>query len=113
MKGPRANVSVTTEVGFCPFCGRTRTLRREERRLGALMRTTIDCESCHRTLSSTIGPPPVPEPEPEPQPAAEPVIQAAEPAKPAKARVRKAPAKAPAAKPARKAPTAKSTAKKK
>ena len=50
------NVSVTTEVGYCPFCGRTRNLRREERRLGGLVRATLECESCHRTLSSTMGP---------------------------------------------------------
>jgi hypothetical protein len=50
------NVTVTTEVGFCPFCRRSRTLRREVRHLGALVRTNIDCETCHRTLSSTMGP---------------------------------------------------------
>ena len=48
-------VSVTTEVAFCNFCGRPRTLRREERQLGALVRTVITCETCHRTLSSTVG----------------------------------------------------------
>ncbi len=78
MAAPKANVTVVTEVGYCPFCQRTRNLRREERHLGQLVRTTLDCESCHRTLSSTIGPPQAgPEPEPEPVKAAEP-----EPAKP-------------------------------
>ena len=87
MKAPAANVTVTTEVGFCPFCGRTRNLRREERHLGGLVRTNLDCESCHRTLSSTMAPappaapetaeappveapPPAPEPEPPAKPAA-------------------------------------------
>ena len=48
-------VKVTVETGFCSFCDRTRTLRREERQLGALVRNVISCESCHRVLSSTIG----------------------------------------------------------
>lgn len=48
-------VAVTTEVAFCSFCARPRTLRREERQLGTLVRTTVTCETCHRTLSSTIG----------------------------------------------------------
>src|SRR4029077_6977145 len=39
----------------CSFCDRTRNLRREERQLGALVRTVTSCESCHRVLSSTIG----------------------------------------------------------
>jgi hypothetical protein len=56
MKKSLGNVTVTTEVGFCPFCSRTRTLRREERHLGGLVRTNIDCETCHRTLSSTMAP---------------------------------------------------------
>jgi len=68
------HVVVTNEVAVCSFCGRPRTLRREEHQLGTLMRTIITCESCHRTLSSTIGvagaapaePEPVaPEPAPE------------------------------------------------
>ena len=113
MAAPKPNVTVVTEVGFCPFCGRTRNLRREERHLGALVRTTIDCESCHRTLSSTIGPPQArPEPEPEPVTAAEP-----EPAKTRPA-AKKAPAKKPAAAvkkaaPAKKASTTKKSAPKK
>jgi hypothetical protein len=48
-------VVVTTEVAVCSFCGRPRTLRREEHQLGTLVRTIITCETCHRTLSSTIG----------------------------------------------------------
>ena len=71
------HVAVTTEVAVCSFCGRPRTLRREEHQLGTLVRTIITCESCHRTLSSTIGvagaapvePEPV-APEPAPEPAA-------------------------------------------
>jgi hypothetical protein len=43
------------ETGYCSFCDRTRNLRREERQLGALIRTVVACESCHRVLSSTIG----------------------------------------------------------
>jgi hypothetical protein len=48
-------VRVTTEVAYCTFCGRPRTLRREERQLGALVRSVVTCETCHRTLSSTVG----------------------------------------------------------
>jgi hypothetical protein len=48
-------IKVTVETGFCSFCDRTRNLRREERQLGALVRTVTACESCHRVLSSTIG----------------------------------------------------------
>jgi hypothetical protein len=48
-------VKVTTEVAYCSFCARPRTLRREERQLGTLVRTTVTCETCHRTLSSTIS----------------------------------------------------------
>lgn len=46
---------VTTEVAYCSFCARPRNLRREERQLGALVRTIVTCESCHRTLSSSVG----------------------------------------------------------
>jgi hypothetical protein len=49
------HVEVTTEVGYCSFCDRTRNLRREEHHLGTLVRTIVTCESCHRTLSSTMG----------------------------------------------------------
>jgi hypothetical protein len=48
-------IKVTIESGYCSFCDRTRNLRREERQLGALVRTVIACESCHRLLSSTMG----------------------------------------------------------
>jgi hypothetical protein len=105
MKSPGANVTVTTEVGYCPFCQRARNLRREARHLGALVRITVDCDSCHRTLSSTIGPPPA-EPEVEkeaaapetPQPAAE--DPKPEAAKPAAKRTAAAKASAPKPKPA-------------
>jgi hypothetical protein len=49
------HVVVTTEVAVCTFCGRPRTLRNEQHQLGALVRTIVTCETCHRTLSSTIG----------------------------------------------------------
>ncbi len=101
MTKPGAQVTVTTEVGYCPFCRRSRTLRREERHLGGLVRTNIDCESCHRTLSSTMG---VPQPKAEEAAAAEPEAPAAAaPAEPE-----------PAPKPAsrRKAPAARAAAKK-
>jgi uncharacterized membrane protein len=121
MAAPKGNVTVVTEVGYCPFCQRTRNLRREERHLGQLVRTTLDCESCHRTLSSTIGPPHAkPEPEPEPVKAAE--SEAAPAGKPAarKAAVKKPAARKPASAaakktaPAKKASTTKkSTTKKK
>src|SRR5258708_35180102 len=79
------HVVVTTEVAVCSFGGRPRTLRHEEHQLGTLVRTIITCETCHRTLSSTIGvaSAPVAEPEPvaaEPAPAAEPVGAAPKPA---------------------------------
>lgn len=84
MKTPGVHVTVTTEVGYCPFCQRSRTLRREERQLGGLVRTNVECETCHRTISSTIGPPkpkveeasvaaePEPAPTPEPEPKTKP-----------------------------------------
>ena len=81
------HVVVTTEVGFCSFCGRPRTLRREAHQLGTLVRTLVTCETCHRTLSSTIG------------------IATAEPAEAAEAApepVAAEPAAAPAPKPAAK-----------
>ena len=82
---------MTTEVGFCSFCGRPRTLRREEHQLGTLVRTIITCETCHRTLSSTIGvaaaqpvapeaAPAEPEPATEAAPAAPPAAAVAKPA---------------------------------
>ena len=70
------HIDVVTEVGYCPSCGRTRNLRREDHHLGTLVRTIVTCETCHRTLSSSIGvataepvkavPEPVPEHQPEP-----------------------------------------------
>ena len=56
------HVTVTTEHAFCSFCGRPRNLRREEHHLGALVRTIVTCETCHRTLSSSIGVAAEPEP---------------------------------------------------
>jgi hypothetical protein len=90
------HVKVTTEVGFCGFCGRPRNLRREEHQLGTLVRTIITCETCHRTLSSEIG-----VAQPEPVEAAEPVAE--KPAAPAKAEAPAKPKRA-AAKPAAKTP---------
>ena len=49
------HVVVTTEVAFCSFCGRPRTLRNEQHQLGALVRTIVTCETCHRTLSSSVS----------------------------------------------------------
>ncbi len=49
------HVKVETEVAYCSFCDRVRTLRREEHQLGTLVRTIVTCETCHRTLSSTMG----------------------------------------------------------
>src|SRR5439155_19242448 len=49
------HVVVTTEVAVCSFCGRPRTLRTEQHQLGALVRTIVTCETCHRTLSGSIG----------------------------------------------------------
>ena len=40
---------------MCSFCGRPRTLRIEQHALGALVRTIVTCETCHRTLSSSIA----------------------------------------------------------
>ncbi len=63
------HVVVTTEVGFCSFCGRPRNLRHEAHQLGTLVRTIVTCETCHRTLSSTVGvasaEPVAPEPAPQ------------------------------------------------
>jgi hypothetical protein len=109
------HVVVTTEVGFCSFCGRPRNLRREEHQLGTLVRTIVTCETCHRTVSSSIGvagPEPEPaapaqEPETAPEPAAAAIAPAAPKAKPAK------PEPAPKAAPKRAAATARSTASKK
>jgi hypothetical protein len=81
------HVVVTTEVGFCSFCGRPRNLRHEAHQLGTLVRTIVTCETCHRTLSSTIGvataEPVAPEPiTPEPEPTPQVVATPATPRKP-------------------------------
>ena len=98
------HVLVTTEVAVCSFCGRPRTLRREEHQLGTLVRTIITCESCHRTLSSTIGVASTTPAEPEPV-ATQPVPTPEPPAAAPSAAVR------PASKPTvhRKAAAAKAT----
>src|SRR5216683_5297728 len=108
MTNPAVQVTVTTEVGYCPFCRRSRTLRREERHLGGLVRTKIDCETCHRTLSSTMG---VPQPKAEEAVEAEPVAPAEAEAAP---ELEPAPKRKPAAKAvARKAAPRKTAATKK
>src|SRR5579864_5310210 len=96
-------VNVTTEVAYCSFCGRPRNLRREEHQLGTLVRTIITCETCHRTLSSSMGVATA-EPVAEPAPVQEPVPFEAE-SKPKK-RATKPAAKKAAAKPAAKKPAA-------
>jgi hypothetical protein len=55
MNNRPGRVDVVTEVGYCNFCGRTRNLRREEHRLGSLVRTILTCEACHRTLTTSMG----------------------------------------------------------
>jgi hypothetical protein len=71
------HVVVTTEVAMCSFCGRPRTLRNEQHQLGALVRTIVTCETCHRTLSSSVA---VASPEPAAtQPAAQPAAIESEP----------------------------------
>jgi len=86
------HVTVTTEHAFCSSCGRPRNLRREEHHLGALVRTIVTCETCHRTLSSSIGVAAEPEPAAVEKPAEVEVVEA----KPAPAKKRA---------PARRAPT--------
>ena len=88
-------VDVITEVGYCPSCGRTRNLRREEHHLGALVRAIVTCETCHRTLSSSIG---VASGEPAQAEAEAAPAQAETPA--AESPARRAPAKAVSKKPA-------------
>lgn len=89
-------VKVTTEVAYCSFCGRPRNLRREEHQLGTLVRTIVTCETCHRTLSSSMGvaaaePEPVEESKPEPV-VAETSATAEEEKKPARKRAAAKPA---------------------
>jgi hypothetical protein len=111
------HVDVTTEVGYCNFCQRPRNLRTEAHHLGTLVRTIVTCETCHRTLSSTMGVATAPEPEAaEVQPQAETeVVEAAAPKRAATAAKKPAAAaKKPAAKkPAAKKPAAKKEAEKK
>lgn len=109
MTKPAAQVTVTTEVGYCPFCRRARTLRREERHLGGLVRTNIDCESCHRTLSSTMG---VPQPKAEEAVEAVPAETPAPPEAAAPGPPETAPKPAPKPKPAAGATARKAVARK-
>ena len=112
-------IEVVTEVGYCPSCGRTRNLRREQHHLGQLVRTIVTCETCHRTLSSSIGvatvEPIKAEPDPVPVLAVAPAVRsttsAARPVKKvAPAKKKAAPAKKPAArKPTAKKPSGKPT----
>jgi hypothetical protein len=89
------HVDVTTEVGFCNFCNRTRNLRREAHHLGALVRMIVSCETCHRTLSSSVGvasTEPEAAPAPQPEPARVEVAAEGKP-KPKRAPAKRAPAK--------------------
>lgn len=80
------HVKVETEVAYCSFCDRVRTLRREEHQLGTLVRTIVTCETCHRTLSSTMG---VAEAEaPEAPASVEPAAEVQAPAEPAATKTR-------------------------
>jgi len=98
------HVVVTTEVGFCSFCGRPRTLRREAHQLGTLVRTLVTCETCHRTLSSTIGIASADAAEPAEAAAAQPVAVEAEAAPAPKPTAKRKPAGAKAATPKNRAP---------
>jgi len=93
------HVEVTTEVGFCSFCGRPRTLRREAHQLGTLVRTLVTCETCHRTLSSTIGIATAETAEPAEAAAVEPVAVQAEATPTSKPTAKRKPAAAKAAAP--------------
>lgn len=77
-----AQANARIESGFCTFCNRTRNLRHEEKRLGAIVRTVVTCETCRRTISSTMGlaenAPETAVAEPAPEPAAEPAPEPAE-----------------------------------
>ena len=106
------HVEVTTEVGYCNFCQRPRNLRSEAHHLGTLVRTIVTCETCHRTLSSTMGVATAAEPEPA---RAEKPVGTESGAKPnrAAAAAKKPAATKPAAKPAAKKPAGKKPAAKK
>jgi hypothetical protein len=101
------HVEVTVETGYCSFCDRVRNLRHEEHHLGTLVRTVITCETCHRTLSSTMGVAAAETPANEAPPAAAEVEVVAE-AKPRPAK-RAAAAKATPATPKPKATKARTT----
>jgi hypothetical protein len=106
------HVDVTTEVGYCNFCQRPRNLRTEAHHLGTLVRTIVTCETCHRTLSSTMGVATTSEPEPAKVEAQAPseVVETTPPRKPAAAAAKKPAAAKKAAvakKPAAKKPAAK------
>jgi hypothetical protein len=75
------HVEVFVETGYCSFCDRVRNLRREEHHLGTLVRTVLTCETCHRTLSSTMGvaPAETPADEAEAAPAADEIVADAKP----------------------------------
>jgi hypothetical protein len=98
------HVVVTTEVGFCSFCGRPRTLRHEAHQLGTLVRTLVTCETCHRTLSSTIGIASAETAEPAEAAAVQPVAVEAEAAPASKPTAKRKPAAAKAATPKNRAP---------
>jgi len=91
-------VRVTTEVGYCSFCGRPRNLRREEHQLGTLVRSIVTCESCHRTLSSSVG---VASAEPVAAEAPVAVEEPVQTAKPVRAKAPAKPKRAPAKKAAK------------
>jgi hypothetical protein len=103
------HVDVTTDVGYCNFCQRPRNLRTEAHHLGTLVRTIVTCETCHRTLSSTMGVATTAQ-EPEPAKVDEPVTAEA-PAKPKRAPAKRATAAKKAATTAKKPATKKAPAK--
>ncbi|TAN33152.1 hypothetical protein EPN29_06995 [bacterium] len=97
-------IKVTIDAGHCSFCARTRNLRREERHLGTLVRTVVTCESCHRTLSSSMGlagadTPAVAEPAPTTEDATPAAAAVEDPPEPKPAKRAAAPRAAAAAKP--------------
>ena len=94
------HVTVTTEVGYCNFCQRTRNLRREDHQLGQLVRTIVACETCHRTLSSTIGVAASPELAEEAAPVVEAAAALEERPTPTRAPAKRKPAAAAKARPA-------------
>ena len=104
------HVKVTTEVAYCSVCGRSRNLRREEHQLGTFVRTVVTCETCHRTLSSTMGVASEEAPATEVETAPETEAKAARPAAAAKAQpAKRSAAAAKTASPKAKAPKARTT----